>query len=122
MKLIFVYNADSGLVNTLIDVVHKTVSPKTYACNLCGLTYASVSMKKAWKRFISSLDLPVEFLHRDQLSDHYGVEGVDLPAVFLHAEGSTTVWIDAEALNACHTLDELIRLVQGRLAVTPPTT
>jgi len=120
MKLIFVYNADSGLVNALIDVVHKTVSPKTYACNLCGLTYASVSMKGAWKRFIAGLGVPVEFLHRDKLYERYGVKEVDLPAVFQHVNGSTQVWIDAAALNACRTLDDLIRLVQERLAVTLP--
>ena len=31
-KIIFVYNADSGLVNGLIDWAHKIVSPETYSC------------------------------------------------------------------------------------------
>jgi hypothetical protein len=39
MKLLFVYNADSGLAAALFDSAHKLLSPQTYACNLCALTH-----------------------------------------------------------------------------------
>ena len=29
--LLFVYNADSGLFNTMADIGHKLLSPETYA-------------------------------------------------------------------------------------------
>jgi hypothetical protein len=38
ISLVFVYNADSGVFNTLSDIAHKIFSPETYACNLCALT------------------------------------------------------------------------------------
>ena len=38
-KLIFIYNADSGLFNTVTDIAHKIFSPETYSCNLCALTH-----------------------------------------------------------------------------------
>ena len=38
-NLVVVYNAKSGGLNAVLDYVHKMVSPKTYNCNLCKLTY-----------------------------------------------------------------------------------
>ncbi|RNI14159.1 hypothetical protein EFE42_06005 [Methanohalophilus sp. RSK] len=32
-SIIFVYNADSGLLNEMKDYVHKIVSPASYGCN-----------------------------------------------------------------------------------------
>ncbi|WP_232221892.1 hypothetical protein [Methanococcoides burtonii] len=43
--LIFVYNADSGLINEMKDYVHKIVSPSTYECNLCAITYGNTGIK-----------------------------------------------------------------------------
>lgn len=40
--LIFVYNAKSGLISAFGDMVHKIVSPATYPCSLCALTYGAV--------------------------------------------------------------------------------
>ena len=44
--LIFVYNAKSGTLNAAIDYFHKIVSPETYDCNLCILTYDNFGKKK----------------------------------------------------------------------------
>ena len=45
-ELIFIYNAKSGLVNEFLDFAHKIVSPGTYNCNLCAISYGNFSMKK----------------------------------------------------------------------------
>jgi len=45
MQIIFVYNADSSLFANITDFAHKIVSPKTYSCNLCKLSYGKFSMK-----------------------------------------------------------------------------
>ena len=45
-KLIFIYNAKSGLVNEMIDFAHKIVSPETYECNLCAISYNTFTKKK----------------------------------------------------------------------------
>ena len=39
VELLFVYNADTGLFNTVADAAHKILSPSTYSCNLCKVTY-----------------------------------------------------------------------------------
>jgi len=51
-KLIFVYNADSGLLNAMKDWAHKIVSPETYPCSLCALTYDNLGMRRPWREFI----------------------------------------------------------------------
>ena len=114
-KLIFVYNADSGLVSTLKDYVHKNVSPSTYQCNLCALTFGNVGMRNKWSRFIDDLGVPVEFLHRNELRDSFDIEDLLLPAV-LKADGSgISVLIPAGEINDLWTLDELIGLVSIRV-------
>ncbi|MDX1335126.1 MAG: hypothetical protein R3312_05025, partial [Gammaproteobacteria bacterium] len=81
-KLLFVYNADSGLFNTLGDIGHKIFSPETYSCNLCAISHGYFSEKKEWRQFIESLPVSCEFLHRDEFLRIYPHIQSDLPAVF----------------------------------------
>ena len=62
-KNIFVYNADSGLLNWVSDYLKKIFSPKTYPCNLCVVTYNNFGMKREWNDFVFNLDYSIEFLH-----------------------------------------------------------
>ena len=114
--LVFVYNADSGVFNTLADAAHKIFSPRTYACNLCALTHTAVRMRGEWREFLDGLGLPLEFLHADELASGYRLTGVPLPAVFTKAGGELKVLAGADAINACRTLDDLERLILEGLA------
>ncbi len=116
MKLIFVYNADSGLFNALTDWAHKVFSPETYACHLCALTYSHTGMRREWRDFIARLGVPVAFLHRDELYARYGINGIELPAVLHHSsERLPRVWLSAETLNAAKSLGELQALISAKL-------
>ena len=110
MKLIFVYNADSGLMNTLMDIGHKALSPQTYECNLCGLTFGLVSEHKQWKQFREKSDTEMEFLHRDEFEKKYG-QKFDYPLI-LQQESDLKVAIAKPELNKIKTLDELIDRVK----------
>ena len=112
--LIFVYNADSGFVNTLLDIGHKIVSPRTYACNLCAITHSTFSMRDEWKRFVDELKLPVEFLHRDELSKQHAIHDTPLPAVFRRTDNGLELWLSREEINRCHSLDDLKQLVEQK--------
>lgn len=113
--LVFVYNADAGIFNALADLARKTFSPRTYACNLCALTYDLFGMRKDWKKFLSRLDRPVEFLHADELRARYGVRGVRLPAVFERTDADgLRVAVEAQEINRCRTLGELEDLIARR--------
>ena len=115
-KLIFVYNADSGILNSLKDWAHKIVSPETYACSLCALTYDNLGMRRPWRAFIKELGYDVEFLHRDELAEQYGIREVNLPATFILENGKPKLWIKSDAMDACGSLDDLQNLVTHKLA------
>ena len=62
MELIFIYNAKSGFFNSVMDYVHKFVSPETYSCNLCTLTYDNTGKKNEWANYLNTLPIEVEFV------------------------------------------------------------
>ncbi|GAM09879.1 hypothetical protein OR1_02161 [Geobacter sp. OR-1] len=114
--LVFVYNADTGVFNTLTDIAHKIFSPETYSCNLCAITYGNFSIRAEWKEFLESLDAEFEFLHRDELEPRYGVSGVPLPAVFVKKGEAVDIWINSEEINRCGSIEDLKALITARLA------
>jgi hypothetical protein len=110
MKLIFIYNADSGLMNTLIDIGHKALSPTTYECNLCDLTFGLFKEHKQWKQFREASDTEMEFLHRDEFEQKYA-RTFEYP-VILKEDNDLSVVISQAELNQIKTLDELIERVK----------
>ena len=116
-RLLFVYNADAGLLPGLKDLFHKLLSPATYPCSLCAVTYGAATVRPEWQRFIKALPLPVEFLHRDEFAHAYPAHGgARLPAAFAVAEnGALTPFLSAAELDATD-LNGLMELVRARLA------
>jgi hypothetical protein len=111
VALVFVYNADEGLFNTLADIGHKLFSPATYPCALCAITHGVLAERAPWKAFIGSLGVSSEFLHRDQFHARFpGVE-VTLPAIFRLDAGRLRLCADAAAIGACDGLEDLKMLI-----------
>lgn len=115
ISLVFVYNANSGLFNTVADMAHKVFSPGTYKCNLCALTYSTFGMRKSWQEFLETLKTPVEFLHADDLQNRYLIKGVQLPAIFRKQGERLALLIAADSINRCLTIEELKQLVRDNL-------
>jgi hypothetical protein len=113
--ILFVYNADSGLFNTLTDIAHKIFAPETYECNLCAITYGNFAMRGEWKEFLETLGADFEFLHRDEFASRYPEVTVPLPAIFLKGDDGPEPWITAEEINACATVADLKTLITTRL-------
>lgn len=103
-KLIFVYNADSGLFNTVTDIAHKIFSPHTYACNLCTLTHDTFRVRDEWTAFIAGLGVECEFLHRDELQRRFPGLQNELPALFYQGVATAEtphLCLGAAAINRC---------------------
>jgi hypothetical protein len=115
-RLLFVYNADGGPLAGLKDAFHKILSPATYPCSLCALTYGATSMRPEWRAFIKALPMPVDFLHRDEFAWAYpGAAAARLPAAFVLTEtGEVEPFIQAAEMDATD-LDGLMALVRRRL-------
>lgn len=115
-RLIFIYNADSGLFNTLGDIAHKLFSPATYNCNLCAITHHSLGMKAEWRGFLESLSVSLEFLHRDEFHQQYGFREAVLPAIFKAEAGTVVEWLSAAEINRFEKLAELKAAIANKLA------
>lgn len=114
--LLFVYNADRGMFNTLSDMAHKVFSPKTYACNLCAITHSTFSMRDEWKVFLETLDQEMEFQHRNEFREAYPGDDTALPAIFLKKGDELERLVEAEAIDACDSMEALKSLISQRLA------
>lgn len=114
MNLVFVYNADSGVFNTLTDIAHKIMSPDTYECNLCNLTHGYFKARDEWVGFLSDLNVEIEFLHRDEYIKKYKTIA-DYPAVFIKDDKELKLWIDKGTINSMASTEELMQMIRAEL-------
>lgn len=116
-KLLFIYNADSSLFNQIGDLIHKTVSPGTYQCRLCGLTYSGISMNKDWKDFIHSLPIKFEFLHKDEFLKQFpDKKQTTFPIILIREDNSLIELISTKEINQTKNLEELKKLVAEKVS------
>jgi hypothetical protein len=117
-QLIFVYNADSGGLNTLFDIAHKVVSPETYSCSLCMLTHGVLSERTAWKSFRESSAIPMVFLHRDEFEHRY--DALQSYPVVLQAQEDDRleVLLTTEDLQKLSTVEALIHAIRQQVPAT----
>ena len=113
-ELIFIYNAKSGVVNELIDFAHKIVSPETYDCNLCAISYGAFSMKKKWSKYIETLPFKSTFTYKDKFSKN-GYNNIKFPSIFIRSNKKLDEIISATEINEIKNLDQLIGLLNQKL-------
>ena len=114
-KVVFVYNAQSGVFSALSDYVHKLVSPDTYACQLCAVTYGNLGMRSTWKHYVEDLPAKVVFTYQDRVRDRPMMKNAELPAAFVITDDETKLVISAEAMNRCQSEAELIALCREKI-------
>jgi len=107
MELVFVYNANAGKWNALLDTLHKVVSPNTYPCSLCAITYGKIAIEPEWEKFIKTLPITPVFLHKDEFQIQYPDNKTPLPAVFNNHDSKLQLLISSQELNNLQ-LPELI--------------
>jgi hypothetical protein len=117
-RLIFVYNANSGIGNSLLDGLHKTLSPSTYNCNLCAITFGVFSENRMWREFRQDTGPDMEFLHLDEFKERYPSSGNQytdgFPQVFILKEGQLKMFLGKEEINAMNDPEDLIKAVQAK--------
>ena len=114
-KLVFVYNADSGLFNTVSDIAHKIFSPDTYQCRLCEITHSYFTMRDEWNDAMHSLPVKCEFMHRDDFMEKYRFTGKTFPAIYLYNKDQLEEFISAKEINTCNSIEELKNLINDHL-------
>ncbi|MGI9553249.1 MAG: GTPase [Aurantibacter sp.] len=117
-KLIFIYNADSGLRNLIIDGAHKILSPNTYECKLCEITFGAFTENNIWKKFRTESDLKMEFLHKDEFKGQYALKfryKLTFPVILSESANGLVVFVKTEELNSLKDAEELIALIKERV-------
>mgnify|MGYP005610769827 FL=1 len=116
MRLVFVYNANAGLVAGVLDSIHKVASPATYPCSLCAVTYGPVAMRRQWRDYLARLPIPVEFYHRPDFRAAFpAAADMQLPLIGLVDGARFLPLLDAAALDAISSVDDLIAQLAERL-------
>ena len=114
-ELIFIYNAKSDLLSKATDFAHKLVSPQTYNCSLCAITYSNFSVHKEWADFVSSLVTPVRFFYKNDFEVLYPEEKVIYPVIYIKEGSRLNKLVTASEIDEQKNLGELINLMKEKL-------
>jgi hypothetical protein len=116
-RLLFVFQADAGLVNAFVDSVRKAL--RLRSCTLCALTHGLAGERPEWATAKASLPYPIVYLHRDEIDGEARRVARDrLPCVLTDCGGSIGVLIEPDELDACGgRYDAFERLLRSRVAV-----
>ncbi len=116
IKYLFIYNAKSGTINTVLDNMHKLFAPNTFQCNLCKITFGPVKERPEWKEFREQYGEQFRFLHSDEFEDEYPDRPFTYPIILKEEEGDLEALLCAEAINECDNTLDLINLVTDNMA------
>lgn len=121
-KLLFIYNANSDTSSQLLDFAHKIMSPKTYDCKLCELTFGKFTEKRQWKTFrkkLKSQGFELSFLHKDEFQKSYKSKfghKFNFPIILLETAHDLEVVMSAETLNGMETVEQLVSVVESSMS------
>ena len=107
MKLVFVYNADSGKLSAALDIAHKIISPSTYRCNLCSLTHGTFTERDVWKKFREESNTELVFYHKDEFENEFKKQ-FTYPIVLKEENGELTEYLSTDKINAISDVEELM--------------
>ena len=113
MKLIFVYNANSGKLSAAFDIAHKIISPGTYQCNLCQLTHGAFKELDVWKKFREESVTEMVFYHKDEFEHQYDTK-FEYPVVLKEEDGELVEYITAEGINSLKDVEDLIAHLKSK--------
>ncbi|MGH9805592.1 MAG: hypothetical protein ACRD4D_10520 [Candidatus Acidiferrales bacterium] len=90
-RIVFIYNADAGVLAAALDSARKLAAPET-ACALCTITHGLLKEKTEWREIECGLGAPTVYYHRDEVpadtARFLTEKRVELPAVlFEQVEG-----------------------------------
>jgi hypothetical protein len=115
VKLLFVYNANAGIAAGILDSIHKALSPATYPCNLCAITYGAVRMDSKWQAWLKAQAFDSVFFHRPDFRAAYPDMTVDLPVILIEQAGKVETLVAATEFKSAASVDKLIALIESRL-------
>ena len=115
MKIHFVYNANSNPIALATDFLTRLFDHDNYTCNLCDLTYNTLTRKKEWSTFIKSLHAETIFHTKDLFQKMHPNTNRKYPVIIKEENGILTEIVSAEMLNRFTTVEEIIEAVKAAI-------
>ncbi len=119
-RLIGVYDADGGIVGEAAYVWGKVRG--TRHCGLCDITHGRVRRRPTWDRLVTTLGLPVDLLHLNEMSPDVAeaVAAHGAPVILARsADGLHPIVLAAELDGLDGSVERLGALLRARLAGDP---
>lgn len=115
-RILLVYNESDGLFDAVSGWTHKLLSPGTYHCALCRITFGLTGMLVPWKSYLDLLPFQKAFLHRDEFKAKYpALAATPLPVILAEKDDRWEILLSAEEIRTTASLSRLINLMQIRL-------
>jgi hypothetical protein len=99
-RLLFVFNADTGSFNALLDSARKLL--RLNGCTLCSITHGLAGEKSEWRECREEIGVPVDYVHRDEISGELrGVVGDQLPCIVAQTGTDLILLLAPDVLERC---------------------
>jgi hypothetical protein len=100
-RLVFIFDANAGRAAAWMDSAKKMLMLK--GCALCTITHGVLGEKKDWADCKEEIGVPVEYLHRDEVSPEIAkLPGFSLPCIVAAIEdGTHVVLVAPDVLDRC---------------------
>jgi len=115
-EIIFIYNSKSGFMHGVMDLAKKTVSPKTYPCKLCMVTYSGATMNKLWKQYVANLGIRAVFMHKNEFVKTYPKVGIEFPAILLKTDKTIKMLLSVDDFKEIKDLPDLMSTLNDKLS------
>ena len=103
----FIYNAKGDAFSVIGDFFHKSLSPKTYPCKLCDLSYGPIMKKKVWKDFLDTLDIDYKFLYKNEIGE-FSNRIDELPVILIGKKDNVEILLSKEEIDRSKDIYALI--------------
>ena len=114
VTLVFVYNAEAGVLNGIMDSAHKLFSPATYTCDLCAITHGLTRMKPEWRAWLQKSGREIRFYHRTDFRQDWPATDIQLPAILMQEGDRLRPIIGASELAQISDVGQLVDLLEAR--------
>ena len=116
MKLVFIYNANSGKLNALFDIGHKLISPNTYNCSLCALTHDVFKENTIWKEFRKESHFDMAFYHKDEFEIEFPNVKFSYPAVLKFQDNAFLPVLNPGMISKIQNIEDFIEQIKLQLS------
>lgn len=114
MHLIFVYNAETDVISSVLDYAHKLFKPETYKCELCALTHHNFGERKVWKEFKSKTNANLSFWYIRQFEQEFG-QRFEYPVIFEKTNETLKIVRNKSQLEEFHEVEDLIKALKNEI-------